>query len=240
MMNIFNLFQSKTMQLAALVAKDDIAVAVIKNRQYDTVQRIFVTDVTIIRSGFNLLGWTDAMMSDPSVGCQSIASNDYKLVEVKPISAIKKTNNATPAGYRAYVESWCDKLCYDEKLIIMYTSDNVPISLRVGSNITHTGFTAEKPFPTPERPDGVSAVHISWAMLPYLPVTLDWTAKPVPVENFIYYEWMGDKIRDEAILESRKIAKMSDIEYRIKAFQEKHADLQRELAELFKLIRKEK
>lgn len=236
-MNVFNLFQSKAKQLADLVAKDDIAVAVIKHRNYGTVQRIFVTEIFRGGFGFTLHGWTDAMMDDPSVGSQSIHSNDYKLLKVNPISTIKKTNNATPGGYRAYVESWCDKLCYDENLVIMRTWDNVPLVLRVGSNVTHTGFTAEKPFPTPDRPDGVAAVCINWAMLPYLPVTLDWAAKPVPVENFIYYDWMGDKVRDDSVLESRKIAKASDINHRIMAFQEKHAELLGELTDIFKLIR---
>lgn len=239
-MNIFNLFQSKAKLIADLVIKDDIAVAVIKNRQYGTVQRIFVINVTVRRHGFTLFGWTDPTMYNLSVGYQSIDSKEYKLLEVKPISTIKKLNNATPSGYKAYIESWCDELCNDEKLVIMHTSASIPISLRVGSNITHDGFTAEKPSPSPDRPDGVAAVFIRWAMLPYLPVTLAWAAKPVPVENFIYYDWMGDKVRDKEVLESRKIAKATDIEYRIMAFQEKHAELQRELADLFKLIRKEK
>lgn len=222
-------------QLDFLLDRDGVAVVFIKDREYGTSFRFFVTGCEGTAAGFKILGNTDATLTRPMVGMSTMYSADFDITKVIPISDVPRRNNNTPEGFKAFIKKVRDELTYDERLIFLRDVAGEPIYLSANCNINDSGFSAKRAYPTEHNPKGECGVFIEWKMIPFYPGSFDLTAKPMKCENFIYYEWMGDRVRDKSHVKARDEIRRVNLALRLNKFKEKILGLTQELNELIVL-----
>lgn len=150
------------------------------------VGAIYLTDRGGIRNR-TLNGVTEAMLREPSVGTECIKVNTLRITEVTPYAPDAETQDRINQ-FRNLIIRLSQTLMWDEHIPVFIGSRCDSYHIGRNFNYNECGFTAK-------AVDG-RHVFFEWSLLPLYRGRFEYAPVVKQTEDFIYYSWMSNQIRD--------------------------------------------
>ena len=179
-------------RIRELIERQGFALVVIRTEETEAL-RIFVLGV---ESG-RLTGHDEQHMVRPSIGQHVWYLNEVQLLQIIEPGQIPLLNETFSGPLKAKIHQLANSLHYDERYCIYQARTGERVWVTGGFHNTDWGFSA-----THYVEDGESkhAAFINYNLGPFYDGTFFMDGDVEPVPNFVYYDWMGQRVRNTTYL----------------------------------------
>lgn len=140
-------------------------------------------------------------------------------------------------GFKASIEELAHYLPYDKRVKVFTNAAGVHFYVKGGFNHNHYGFTVEVPCKAEWCERGYIAGFVHYTAAPYYQGKWVTTYLSEDLPDFVYYDWMGEKLSAARLIEKHEREK-ADIHKRWAAYQVQRKALDNELNEILKMLKK--
>lgn len=189
-------------------------------------------------------------LREPSVGQRVLREEYVDRMALVDIDSVLKRNGTITSLLYERVHQLSQELPYDLKVCVYTIPGGEPVWVKGAFNFNEAGFSAECAYDHPHSASGIKGLFISWALVPYYTGKFWYDFVPEPVEDFVYYGWMGNRISDDA--KAKQVQELTDtirhnldcelhkptLSQRLERNIENRKLLDKELAEIIQLMKK--
>jgi hypothetical protein len=144
-------------------------------------------------------------MISPEVGRRVWRFEHIELNSALDPGGFPLVNDTLPGPLEQHMQYLARELQYDERYCIYESRFGERFYVNGGFNNHKAGFTALKLYPTEYNPNGNCASFFDYVLTPFYEgkFILDGVSEPIP--NFIYYDWMGNRVRDKSHIKAKQM-----------------------------------
>jgi len=193
--------------------------------------------VTRVQEDGSFEGYTWKTLSSPTSGKIVMRRRHVDWLKLVPTRSVIPDNGVDMDKVWRVVNTLAGTLKHDQRAIIFTDVEGTEYWIGAEPNRNHHGFSAEKPlYHNGERQVNNEGVFFNWRILSCYQGTFHEEPEIRPVENFVYYSWMGSNVTAERWAELQK-TKHVDLYSRLQKNLEERRALDAALADIIRLMR---
>lgn len=153
----------------------------------------------------SISGHGSKAMTTPDIGRQVWQLAHIDIVNVIEPGMIPVMNDTRYGSLKSWVERLSSELQYDERYCIYQARSGERVYINGGFNINKDGFTGVRAYVTELRPNGTCGAFVTYCLAPFYNGEFFRSGEVEPIPDFIYYSWMGSRVRNKEYLKPMQV-----------------------------------